>query len=176
MINGNPGEFGQYLFSNGSGTLPVWKNLLPENSKQLFDAFSVLGVQDETIIHSSDNWHKIELSDVVLSGDEYGSFESNVFTVSKPVLYFISVSIIMFTNTTQIYGLGKMRIVTTPKTVQFNGLSTQLATTPIVYNQNSSGEIVIRLNEGDQIWMEGYCPANWTLSRASLFIKYSNPI
>ncbi|SFN19186.1 hypothetical protein SAMN05421738_1082 [Algoriella xinjiangensis] len=175
--NSSAGKTGEYLFSKGANNAPVWKSILPENSKQLYDIFNVQQYNDNGN-YTAKTWNKIRIQQIMIPLDPtMGSWSNNEFTVSKEGIYYISVALEMSSGTILNTDQSKLRIKTNNKTTQINSATTQSgASNPTVYFENSNAEITLLLKKGDKIWFEAYSPASWKLGSAVFHLRFAESI
>lgn len=173
--NGNAGKAGEYLFSKGANNAPIWKSILPENSKQLFDIFNVEQYNDNANTYAAKTWNKIRIQQIMIPIDPtIGSWTNNEFTVSKEGIYYISVGIKMYSGTNENSNQSRLRIKTSNITVQINSRTTQSSTSgSTVYYESSNAEIALLLKKDDKIWFEFYNPASSTVRSAIFHLKFA---
>lgn len=174
MPNNNPGTKGQYLVSKGLNLAPQWQDLVfPAGTKQIQEVFEVLSNGNSTSVPAN-TWRRIVLPSINLtSNPSIGTWSAanNEFTVAKNGLYIITAGSGLFTSTSDTADGGKMRIYSGGSYFEYGSLTTQCCS-PVVYTDNSNGEIVVHLNTGDKIWIESQTTTSWVLDSAFIHIKY----
>lgn len=181
MPNGDPGEVGSYLVSEGVNTAPVWKKFKgPEGTKLITQVFNARRNSYSSTRRSANQTYRIDFPTVQLSApSNIGSWNSsnNEFTVTKSGLYHITSGFTAenITYNPPTYYLqnedGIMWINTTRYTQGVKGQGIQL--TPSTNGMSFSNEIVVPLYAGDKIWITSRIRLAWNQSTSFIHIKYS---
>jgi len=175
MPNGQPGSAGQYLVSTGNSTAPIWKTIIPEDSKQLFEIFDIQ--INSTTTRTANSWNRLNFNLVTLPVDNnIGSWSttSSEFTVKKAGMYHIMAGVQLYTNRNDTNNGGKIKICGNTECYQFNSVTTQdTSGTRTVYSDNSNGEIIIYLAAGSKIWVEAFDTVTWNPDFGFLHLKYA---
>lgn len=178
MPDGDPGEKGSYLISEGSGAAPIWKKLEgAEGAKVITQVFNARRGSISSTRNNANSEYRINFPTVYLNAPTViGSWNSsnNEFTVSKSGLYHITAG---FTAGNIAYdpylenNAGMMRINTTNYKQSIKGQIIQMSATILTFN--FSGEVVLPLNAGDKIWVSSTITKNWYQDLSFFHIKYS---
>lgn len=178
MPNGDSGEEGAYLISEGLGNAPVWKQLEgPEGTKVITQVFNARRGTISSTRNNANTEYRITFPTVYLNAPNViGTWNSstNEFTVSKRGLYHITAG---FTagNIAYDYNLmnddGLMSINSTVYKQNIKGQIIQISDSILSFN--FSGEVVLPLNAGDKIWVSSIIRRNWYQDQSFLHIKYS---
>lgn len=175
MPNGQSGITGQHLVSTGSNTAPIWKTIIPEDSKQLFEIFDIQ--INSTTTRSANSWQRLNFDILKLPVDsKIGSWSNTTseFSVNKAGMYHITAGAQLYTRLNDTGSGGKIKICTTTECYQFNSVTTQAnSSIGTVYSDNSNGEIIIYLAAGSKIWIEALDTATWNPAFGFLHLKYA---
>lgn len=177
MPNGEAGEEGSYLVSNGPNNAPVWKKFEgPEGTKVITQVFNARRNSMSSSRRNANQTYVIDFPSVQLNAPSaIGSWNSsnNEFTVSKSGLYHIT-SGFLAQNINNIYLRNEDGImwINTSKYTQGNkGQIVQYSPTTI--SLNFSNEIVVALSAGDKIWVTSRIRDPWNQETSFIHIKYS---
>lgn len=177
MPDGDPGEDGAYLVSNGSNNAPVWKKFEgPEGTKVITQVFNARRNSMSSDRRNANQTYRIDFPSIQLNAPSMvGSWNSsnNEFTVSKSGLYHITSGFLAqnITNLDLRNEDGIMWINTSKYTQGIKGQIVQYS--PTVLSLNFSNEIVVALSVGYKIWITSRIKQSWTQDTSFIHIKYS---
>lgn len=177
MPNGNPGNKGEFLFSNGIGKAPEWKTIMPEHTRQIYDVFQGSFKTTTGYINQPANtWVKIGPSTININDTSVGSWNSTTkeFTVSKAGVYIVSFDLSMYIGEKSFVVETAYARLTLGEGYQFlAGIFEDHTNGRSFYWHDVNGETVKRLLPGDKIFVSAYNFYPWQLERVGLQIKYA---
>ena len=178
MTNNNAGNNEEYFVSNGNDT-PVWKSIVPKDTKQLFEVFNANSIKNSTF-QPINYWNRYVFENTNLVADPaIGIWNSstNEFTVLKKGIYYVYAGVqIEMEPGIDPDSTSKMNLYLGSKTYQINAGTTwnSNVSNPIYYD-NMNAEIVQLLDVNEKIKINVVNQYyKWKRTAGSIHIKYAS--